>query len=803
MTDLLPLIPLKNVAIFPHGVIPLSIGRKKSLRATNVSLENYESYLIVCLQKSSEAEDPMAEDLHRVGTKVKIIQSIALQEDGVRLLIEGKERVEIQSVVEQERCLMTSHRILKDVAPQSDLELTALNHLCERLIEQFSLYGNISKSVHPEVIASLLQHKDPSHTTNVISSYIGNCSAYQKQQILEEMDLKERTLKLLDLLQKDIMILQTDQEIDQKIRSQIEKAQKEYYLKEKISAIQKELESVGEKSDILQLEEKIEQLKLSPEAKEKAQSELKKYKLMSPMSAEASVVRNYLDTLLSLPWGKKTDESLVDLNKAQQLLNEEHYGLEKVKERIIEYLAVLKRSQKIKGPILFLVGPPGVGKTSLASSIAKATGRVYIKCSLGGVHDEAEIRGHRKTYVGAMTGKIIAAMKKAGTDNPVILLDEIDKMGSDFRGDPTSALLEVLDPEQNSKFLDNYLEVGYDLSQVMFVAAANSFNCPTPLLDRMEIIRLSGYLDEEKLQIAKIHLIPKQISAHGLEKGEFSLTDSAVLQVIKSYTKESGVRNLEREIGTLARKSLVKILNKETEQIRVTKSNVASFLGQQKYRITLPEEQNQVGVTTGLAYTEVGGELLSIEALILPGKGEIHTTGKLGMVMKESAQAAFSFFKSIASSFGISPSAYKDQDIHLHVPQGAIPKDGPSAGVAIFTTIVSVMTNLQVKNTIAMTGEITLRGKVLAIGGLKEKLFAAQRVGITTVILPKENEKDLEEIPTSIKEKLIIVPISMAEEALKIALDGFDKKFNICKTNPQDLVRHLQPIQQQDANPLP
>jgi ATP-dependent Lon protease len=799
MTDLLPLIPLKNVAIFPHGVMPLSIGRKKSLRATNVSLENYESYLIVCLQKSPEVEDPMAENLYRVGTKVKIIQSIALQEDGVRLLIEGKERVEIQSVIEQERCLMTSHRVLKDIAPQNDLEVSALNHLCERLIEQFSLYGNVSKSVHPEIVATLLQHKDPSHTTNIISSYIGNCSAYQKQQILEEMDLKERTLKLLELLQKEIMILQTDQEIDQKIRSQIEKAQKEYYLKEKINAIQKELESVGEKSDISQLEEKIEQLKLSQEAKEKAQSELKKYKLMSPMSAEASVLRNYLDTLLSLPWGKKTEESLVDLNKAQQLLNAEHYGLEKVKERIIEYLAVLKRSQKIKGPILFLVGPPGVGKTSLASSIAKATGRVYIKCSLGGVHDEAEIRGHRKTYVGAMTGKIIAAMKKAGTDNPVILLDEIDKMGSDFRGDPTSALLEVLDPEQNSKFLDNYLEVGYDLSQVMFVAAANSFNCPTPLLDRMEIIRLSGYLDEEKLQIAKIHLIPKQISAHGLEKGEFSLTDSAILQVIKNYTKESGVRNLEREIGTLARKSLVKILNKETTQIRVTKSNIPSFLGQQKYRITLPETQNQVGVTTGLAYTEVGGELLSIEALLVPGKGEIHTTGKLGMVMKESAQAAFSFFKSIASSLGISPSAYKDQDIHLHVPQGAIPKDGPSAGVAIFTTIVSVMTNSRVKNTVAMTGEITLRGKVLAIGGLKEKLFAAQRVGITTVILPKENEKDLEEIPTSIKEKLTIVPISMAEEALSIALEGFDR-FKIYG-NPQDLPIQLQQMQQQDLNP--
>jgi ATP-dependent Lon protease len=775
MSPLLPLIPLKNVAIFPQGVIPISIGRKKSLRAANVSLENYENYVIVCLQKSYESDDPQEEDLYSIGTKVKIIQSISLQEDGVRLLIEGKERVQIQGVTEQERCLMASYTVLKDFSPKDETEITALHHLCERLVEQFSLYGNVSKSVHPEIIATLLQHKDPSHTTNVISSYIGNCSAYQKQQILEEMNLKERAIKLLDLLQKEIMILQTDQEIDQKIRSQIEKAQKEYYLKEKINAIQKELESVGEKSETFQLEEKIEQLKLSQEAKEKAQSELKKYKLMSPMSAEASVLRNYLDTLLSLPWGKTTDQSTIDLGKAQQLLNDEHYGLEKIKERIIEYLAVLKRSQKMKGPILFLIGPPGVGKTSLASSIAKATGRTYVKCSLGGVHDEAEIRGHRKTYVGAMTGKIIAAIRKAGTDNPLILLDEIDKMGSDFRGDPTSALLEVLDPEQNSKFLDNYLEVGYDLSQVMFVAAANSFNCPTPLLDRMEIIRLSGYLDEEKMQIAKIHLIPKQISTHGLEKGEFSLTDSAVLQVIKNYTKESGVRNLEREIGTLARKSLVKILKKESEKVRITKSNITNFLGQEKYRITLPAEESQIGVTTGLAYTELGGELLSIEAVLVPGKGEIHTTGKLGTVMKESAQAAFSFFKSRATAFGIDPVSYKNQDIHLHVPQGAIPKDGPSAGIAIFTTIVSVMTNLQVKNTVAMTGEITLRGKALAIGGLKEKLFAAQRVGITTVILPKDNEKDLEDIPKSIRDQLIIVPIKTAEEALAIALEGFDQ----------------------------
>lgn len=774
MINILPLIPLKNIAIFPQGVVPLSIGRKKSLRAANVALESNEGYMIVCLQQSSELEDPKGEDLYPIGTKVKIIQSISLQEEGVRLLVEGKERVSIESVTEQERCLMASYKSLKDFAPKNDDGANIVRNLCERLVGQFSLYSNVSKAVHPEIVAALIQNKDPSHTTNIISSYLTSCSAQQKQEILEELDLKERALKLLDLIQKEVMILQTDQEIDQKIKSQIEKAQKEYYLKEKISAIQKELDGVSEKSEVVQLEEKIEQLQLSQEAKEKAQSELKKYKLMSPMSAEASVLRNYLDTLLAMPWGKKTDQT-VDLDKAQELLNAEHYGLDKIKERIIEYLAVLKRSKKLKGPVLFLVGPPGVGKTSLAASIAKATGRNYVKCSLGGVHDEAEIRGHRKTYIGAMPGKIIASIRKAGTDNPLILLDEIDKMGADFRGDPTSALLEVLDPEQNSKFLDNYLEVGYDLSQVMFVAAANSFNCPTPLLDRMEIIRLSGYLDEEKMQIAKVHLVPKQINYHGLRKGEFSITDSAVLQVIKTYTKESGVRNLEREIGTLARKSLVKILKNEKKQIRITKSNLSNFLGQHKYRITLPETKSQIGVTTGLAYTEMGGELLSIEAVLVPGKGEIHTTGKLGTVMKESAQAAFSFFKSRAHIFGIEPCAYKNQDIHLHVPEGAIPKDGPSAGVAIFTTIVSVMTNLNVKNTVAMTGEITLRGKVLPIGGLKEKLFAAQRVGIKSVILPNDNQKDLEDIPKSILDNLKIVPISLAEEALHIAIEGFDE----------------------------
>lgn len=772
MANTLPLVPLKDVVVFPYGIVPLSIGRKKSVRATNAALEEHDGNLVVVLQKDPLAENPTQKELFSIGTRVKIVQSIALRGDEIRLLVEGRERAQIVEVSDQDRFLVASYNPLKDSKLEDEESSTRLQRICEKLLEQFVLYSNASKSVHQEVVASLMSIRDVAHMTDLISSYIVHCKAEQKQKVLEEIELEKRALKLLELLQKEIIVLQTDQEIEHKVKSQIEKSQKEYYLKEKITAIQRELEGCGEKSESEQFAEKINSLNLSSEAKAKAQSELKKYKLMSPMSAEASVVRNYLDTLLSMPWGTCSKQESIDLAKSRQILNSAHYGLEKVKERIIEYLAVLQRADKLKGPALFLVGPPGVGKSSLASSIAKATGRKYVKCSLGGLHDEAEIRGHRRTYVGSMPGKIINAIKKSATDDPVILLDEIDKMGSDFRGDPASALLEVLDPEQNFQFVDNYLEVEYDLSKVLFVAAANSLACPSALLDRMEVIRLSGYLDEEKMEIAKKYLIPKQMETHKLKENEFHISDGALLKVVQNYTRESGVRNLEREIGALARKSLVKILENEKEMVRVTISNLKSFLGVEGYQISKADKYPQVGVTAGLAYTEMGGDLLYIEAVLVPGKGEIHSTGKLGPVMKESAEAAFSFFKSKASSFGVDIEKYRDRDVHVHVPEGAIPKDGPSAGIAVFTTIVSVMTGIPVKSTIAMTGEITLRGKVLPIGGLKEKLLGAKRGGIATVIIPKDNEKDLEEVPSSIKDSLHIMKISSAEEAITHAIAG-------------------------------
>ncbi|QEK39713.1 endopeptidase La [Candidatus Sneabacter namystus] len=770
MEQILPLIPLKDTVVFPQIPVPLSIGRKSSLAAANIASENFGDHVILVTQKDPDKEHLTFDDIYKVGTKARIIQSFFLHGGGMKLVVESLERVSILGITEQDRGIMATYEILPDIKPDSVKEKMQLPDLCDELIENFTIYSEISKTIHHDIISTLLVKKDPIYATHLVSSQLSSIDIAQKQLLLEETNILNRIKKLLVFIQKERVIIQTEQEVEQKIKAQIEKSQREYYLKEKIQTIQKELEIDGDKSEVTLFEEKIEDLNLSEEAKNKAKSELKKYKLMSPMSAEASVVRNYLDILLSMPWGT-TEEKEIDLEKANAILQKEHYGLEKIKQRVIEHLAVLKRSNSIKSPILCLVGPPGVGKTSLAASIAKATNRKYVRCALGGVHDESEIRGHRRTYVGSMPGKIISAIRKAGSDNPVILLDEIDKIGKDFRGDPSFALLEVLDPEQNKEFVDNYLEVGYDLSKVIFIAAANSLNCPLALLDRMEIIHLSGYLDKEKMEIAKRHLIPKQIGHHKLQDGELKITDEAIKLLLLQYTKESGVRNLERQIEALARKALVKILNNKVTSVKITKSNIVEFLGPAKYHEDKLNDKSIIGTTVGLAYTEVGGSLLHIEAVLVPGEGKIKATGKLGNVMQESTQAAFSLFKSKAHTFKVKEELYKNHDIHLHVPEGAIPKDGPSAGITIFTTIVSLMTSTPVKQNVAMTGEITLRGKILTIGGLKEKLMAAKRGNMSTVLIPKDNMRDLHDIPESLTNKLSIIPIENAEEALKEALD--------------------------------
>ncbi|OZG31462.1 endopeptidase La [Rickettsia endosymbiont of Culicoides newsteadi] len=764
----LPLIALKDMVIFPGMVAPVFVGRTKSLKALfETKIIDNNRYILLVLQKQQDQDTPDIQDLHSTGVIAKIIQTVRLQ-NNAKILVEAIDKVTLHNITNKE-IFEAEYSILHD---EEVIDVESLKVSTANVIELFTKYTKTHKKINPEIIETITGEiaKNPtdfSYVTNVLASYL-TVPLIIKQTLLEETKPQSRIKTIIDTLTSSMAQIDAEQALQLRVKKQIEKTQRDYYLHEQMKAIQKELEH--DKSDFSDIEKKIKTLKLSKEAKEKAEAELKKLKLMNQMSGESSVVRNYLDTLLAMPWGK-FDNNKTDINKTREILDRDHFGLEKVKERVIEYLAVLQRSKKIKGPILCLIGPPGVGKTSLVKSIAEAMGRKYTKFALGGIRDESEIRGHRKTYLGSMPGKIINLIKKVKTNNPVMLLDEIDKMGSDFRGDPASALLEVLDPEQNSHFVDHYLEVEYDLSEVMFIATANSYNLPRALIDRMEIINISGYVEEEKLQIAKNYLIPKQLKMHEMKKNELTIDDGAILELIRYYTKESGVRSLEREIGSVTRKVLQRILsNKKIKNISISSANLEEYLGVRKYNFGLAEKEDQIGSTTGLAYTEVGGELLTIEALSFHGKGDIKTTGKLGDVMKESAQAAYSCFRSRASSFGLKYEDYKDIDIHLHVPAGAIPKDGPSAGCAIFTTIVSLMTKIPVNRTVAMTGEITLRGTVLPIGGLKEKLLAASRGGIQTVIIPQDNVKDLEDIPPNIKKSLEILSVSTVDEVLKLAL---------------------------------
>jgi ATP-dependent Lon protease len=695
----------------------------------------------------------------------KIIQTVKLPNNNAKILIEAINRVKLTNITGEDM-FVSEYNIVSD---KEVTDLDILNDATISVIESFKEYARANKKINLEILNILSEQRNPSYITNIIASHLTS-KIDIKQSILEQTDIQKRAELLLEILTSENAQMDTEQIVQQRVKKQIEKTQRDFYLNEQMKAIQQEMDGSSDKSDFFDLEKKIKKLKLSAEAREKATAELKKLKMMNQLSAESSVVRNYLDTMLSLPWGKR-DKSTIRINKTEEILDRDHYGLKKVKERIVEYLSVLKRSRKIRGPILCLIGPPGVGKTSLVKSIAEAMDRKYTKFALGGVRDEAEIRGHRKTYLGSMPGKIITLLKKSKVDNPVMLLDEIDKMSADFRGDPASALLEVLDPEQNSHFVDHYLEVEYDLSNIIFIATANSYDLPRALLDRMEIINIAGYIEEEKLEIAKNHLVTKQLKMHGMKPHELVIPDDTLLELIRYYTKESGVRSLEREIGAIARKVLTKILkSKDLKTVTVTPKDLEEYLGVKKYRFGLAEKEDQIGTTTGLAYTEVGGDLLSIEAACFKGKGGIKSTGKLGEVMKESAEAAYSCFLSKAKDLGLKESEYKEFDIHLHVPEGATPKDGPSAGIAIYTTLVSLMTKNPVNRNVAMTGEITLRGKVLPIGGLKEKLLAAVRGGIKTVLIPEENIKDLKDIPANIKDNIEIIPVSNIDQVLEHAL---------------------------------
>ena len=759
-----PVLPLRDIVVFPHMIVPLFVGREKSVRALEEVMQD-DKQILLSSQIDPSVDDPATDGIYRVGVLANVLQLLKLPDGTVKVLVEGQTRVAIDSFVENERFFEATVTAVSET--QGDLEVVeALLRTCG---DEFERYAKVKKNIPEEALATVAETTDPAKLADLIAGHLG-IDVAQKQDLLETLTLSERLEKIYGLMQGEMSVLQVEKKIKTRVKSQMERTQREYYLNEQMKAIQKELGD-GEEgaSELAELEERINSTKLSKEAQEKATAELKKLKSMSPMSAEATVVRNYLDWILSIPWGVKS-RTKKDLHKAQEILDADHYGLEKVKERIVEYLAVQSRSQKLKGPILCLVGPPGVGKTSLGKSVAKATGREFIRISLGGVRDESEIRGHRRTYIGSMPGKIIQALKKAKTTNPLILLDEIDKMGQDFRGDPASAMLEVLDPEQNSTFVDHYLEVEYDLSNVMFLTTANSYNMPGPLLDRMEIISLAGYTEDEKREIAKQHLVQKQIKNHGLRKGEFSVSDDALDGMIRHYTREAGVRNLERELAKLTRKAVTKIIKGEAKAVDVTADTLDEYLGVKKFRYGLAENDDQVGVVTGLAYTSVGGDLLSIEALRLPGKGRMKTTGKLGDVMKESIDAAASYVRSIAPQIGVKPPRLDHWDIHVHVPEGATPKDGPSAGLAMVTSIVSVLTQIPVRKDIAMTGEVTLRGNALAIGGLKEKLLAALRGGVKTVLIPQENEKDLVDIPDNVKQGMTIIPVTHVSQVLEHAL---------------------------------
>jgi ATP-dependent Lon protease len=761
-------------------IVPLFVGREKSIRALEEVMRDDKQILLVA-QKNAGQDDPGTEDIYRVGTVSSVLQLLKLPDGTVKVLVEGSARAEIHSFIDNPKFFQAHAHVL----PDSESDPRELEALARAVVTQFEQYVKLNKKVPPEVLVSLSQIDDPSKLADTVAAHL-SLKISDKQELLETPSLAERLERLYSFMESEISVLQVEKRIRSRVKRQMEKTQREYYLNEQMKAIQKELGELEDgRDEVSELEDRIRKTKLSKEARDKALGEVKKLRSMSPMSAEATVVRNYLDWMLSIPWKKRSKVSK-DVKRAHQILDEDHYGLEKVKERILEYLAVQQRVDKMKGPILCLVGPPGVGKTSLGKSLARATGRNFVRVSLGGIRDEAEIRGHRRTYIGSMPGKIIQSMKKAKTSNPLFMLDELDKMGADFRGDPSSALLEVLDPEQNSNFNDHYLEVDYDLSDVMFVCTANTLRMPQPLQDRLEVIRIPGYTEDEKLEIARRHLIPKQVEGHGLKPDEWTISDDALIDLVRYYTREAGVRNLEREIANLIRKATKELLLEDRARIKVSRRNLDRFAGVRKFRYGEAEHDDLVGVSTGLAWTEVGGELLSIEAVVLPGKGRMTTTGKLGDVMQESVQAAKSYVRSRSLAIGIIPPIFDKIDIHVHVPEAATPKDGPSAGVAMVSSIVSVLTKIPVKASLAMTGEITLRGRILPIGGLKEKLLAALRGGIKTVLIPKENEKDLAEIPDNVKKGLAIIPVNTVDEVLKHAL-----------------VRQPEPVEWAEVEPVP
>ena len=764
-----PVLPLRDIVVYPKMIVPLFVGRGKSIRALQ-EVVDADDHIILLTQKDASVEDPNHDDVYHVGTLASVLQMLKLPDGTLKVLIEGIQRVKVSQFVDNDAYMEAQ----VDLLPETDVKSMEQEALARAVVSQFEEYVKLSRKTPPEVLVSINQIEDYSKLADTIASHL-SLKVSEKQELLEAQTLKTRFEKILGFMNAEMTVLEVENKIKSRVKKQMEKSQKEYYLNEQMKAIQKELGD-DEQEEYATYMKKIEKVKLSKEAKEKAVTEAKKLKTMSVMSSEATVVRNYLDWLLDIPW-KTPSKVNKDLEKAKEILDRDHYGLEKVKERILEYLAVQSRADKVKGPILCLVGPPGVGKTSLGRSIAEATGRKFVRASLGGMRDEAEIRGHRRTYIGSMPGKIIKGMKKAGTSNPLFLLDEIDKLGNDWRGDPSSALLEVLDPEQNSTFNDHYLEVDYDLSDVMFLTTANSLDMPRPLLDRMEIIRLSGYTEEEKIEIAKQHLVPKIFEENALKKGELKITDTAIRDIIRYYTREAGVRNLERELSKVARKAVKDIIlakdkkkSAKKKALEVTSKNLTDYLGVIRYRYGEAEEKDHIGVTTGLAWTEVGGDILFIEAVDMPGKGKVIQTGKLGDVMKESIETAFSVVRAHSKDLGIDPEVFEKTDVHVHVPEGATPKDGPSAGIAMYTTLVSVFTKTPVRKDVAMTGEITLQGRVLPIGGLKEKLLSALRAGIKTVIIPKDNEKDLAEIPSIVTEGMKIIPVEEVSEVLKIAL---------------------------------
>jgi ATP-dependent Lon protease len=771
----LPLLPLRDVVVFPHMVIPLFVGRPKSIKALEMAMEAGKNILLVA-QKSAAKDEPEPEDLYRIGCMANILQMLKLPDGTVKVLVEGTQRARIEAIEVQSSVFMATANPL----PQPGVEDHEIEAMRRAVVAQFDQFVKLNKKIPPEVLSSIAGIEDAGRLADTIAAHLP-LKLEQKQEVLEIFGVRQRLEHLLGLLEAEIDILQVEKRIRGRVKRQMEKSQREYYLNEQVKAIQKELGEGEEGGDLDELEKKIKAAHMPKDARVKAEAELKKLRMMSPMSAEATVVRNYIDVLVGLPWKKKSKISK-DIKQAQEILDKDHYGLEKVKERIVEYLAVQTRVDKMKAPILCLVGAPGVGKTSLGQSIAKATNRKFVRMSLGGVRDEAEIRGHRRTYIGSMPGKILQNMSKVQVKNPLFLLDEVDKMGADWRGDPSSALLEVLDPEQNNTFTDHYIEVEYDLSEVMFVATANTLNIPPPLLDRMEVIRLSGYTEDEKMNIAIRYLLPKQLTATGLKEGELSVSEAAVRDIVRYYTREAGVRALERELSKICRKAVKQLLTDKkpseegkaeakVQRISVTPKNLDKFLGVRRYTFGMAEKQNQIGQVTGLAWTEVGGELLTIEAVTMPGKGKTTTTGKLGDVMQESIQAALSVVRTRSRKLGVKEDFYQKNDIHIHLPEGATPKDGPSAGIGIATSMVSVLTGIPVRSDVAMTGEITLRGEVLQIGGLKEKLLAAHRGGIKTVLIPEENVKDLVEIPDNIKNKLEIMPVKWIDKVLEIALE--------------------------------